>query len=87
KEKLPSTPQALNFAVKYLFSCDPKDVSELCTLVKIQLKYTFPITDNELAKEFIKEIKDKYKFRWPFPLHYMTANPTKLPLLPTDHTK
>jgi hypothetical protein len=53
--------------------------------VKTQLKYTFPITDDGLAKEFIKEIEGNYKFNWPIPLHYMTANPTDLPNLPKDH--
>jgi len=116
KEKLPSTPQALNSAVKHLFPCAPKNDMELRYLIaklrehytfrrlpndyfktrtklpedpksiKTKLTYTYPITDKNLAKEFLAEIREKYRFNIPLPAHYITANPTDKPELPTDHT-
>jgi hypothetical protein len=114
REPLPSTPQNLNSAVRYLFPCNPKDSTDFKRYVNIlrehysfhkipndyfiqkkplpkepnQIKtsitYSFPITDYHLAKEFLAEIQDTYKFNIPLPLEYMTVNPTNKPQLPID---
>ena len=52
--------------------------------IKTSGTYTFPITDTHLAKEFVAEIQNTYKFNIPLPLTYMTANPTNKPPLPDE---
>ena len=55
------------------------------TSIETKLTFTFPISDTQLAIEFLNEIKDRYQFNIPLPLHYMTCNPTDKPTLPAKH--
>jgi hypothetical protein len=58
----------------------PKDPSK----IKTTNTYSFPITDDTIAKNFINEIKSTYKLTIPFPETIMTANPTDKPRLPVN---
>lgn len=56
----------------------PKETDRIKTLTQ----FTFPITDDQEAKEFIKQITPYYRFKLPLPEHIMQANPTNKPALP-----
>lgn len=57
----------------------PSDTSKIRT----KTKFTFPIKDDQEAKEFIKQIAPYYKIKHPLPQHIMQANPTNKPALPS----
>ena len=56
----------------------PLDTSKIIT----DTKFTYPITDDESAKEFYTQAIKRYKVIFPIPTYIMTANPTNKPLLP-----
>jgi hypothetical protein len=57
----------------------PSDTSK----IKTKTKFTFPIKDDQEAKEFLKQVTPYYKIKLPLPQHIMQANPTDKPALPS----
>jgi hypothetical protein len=53
-------------------------------LIRTESDFTYPITDDTIAKTFLNEISQRYRVRFPLPDHIMQANPTDKPALPTD---
>ncbi|KAF0429264.1 hypothetical protein F8M41_005731 [Gigaspora margarita] len=48
------------------------------------VQYKFPIEDKEEAKQFINEIKDRYRYSIPLLQEYMLVNPTDKLVLPEN---
>ena len=53
-------------------------------LIRTNSQYAYPIIDNAIAKEFLEEVSQRYRIRFPIFDHIMQANPTDKPDLPTD---
>ena len=58
----------------------PTNIELICT----DSLFTYPITDDTIAKTFLNEISQRYQVQFPLPDHIMQANPTDKPVLPTD---
>jgi hypothetical protein len=52
--------------------------------IKTLSSFTYPIRDDETAKEFLNQIKFNYNFNLPLPIEIMEANPTEKPRLPQN---
>ncbi|CAG8746849.1 37595_t:CDS:2 [Gigaspora margarita] len=52
--------------------------------VQTHLRYDFQISDKNLAKEFLAEIQDRFRFTIPLPKSYISMNLTDKPELPQD---
>ena len=52
--------------------------------IKIRTEYMYPITDDNIAKEFLTAASSKYKITFPISPEIMTANPTDKPRLPSN---
>jgi hypothetical protein len=56
----------------------PSDTNKIKTVSQ----FSFPITSDQEARKFLKQITPYYKFRLPLPEYIMQANPTDKPMLP-----
>ncbi|CAG8601407.1 3024_t:CDS:1, partial [Gigaspora margarita] len=54
--------------------------------LKISTQYTFPITEKEIALQFISQIKKEYNVTEPMTREYIQINFTDKPNLPVDYT-
>ena len=51
------------------------------TKINVNTEFTYPITNDETAREFYKQVVKKYKIIFLIPIHIITTNLTNKPLL------
>ena len=56
------------------------------TKIQTDTNFTYPITEDDTAKEFLKQATRRYKIIFPISTHIMIANPTNKLLLPDRTT-
>ncbi|CAG8842934.1 20479_t:CDS:1, partial [Racocetra persica] len=55
--------------------------------LKLHTQYTYPITNDKIARKFFNEAKAKYKINFPINQAILTANPTNKPRLSLNPTE